>query len=311
VPEAVLRSGVPFHTSETVMRIDQIPDRVAILGGGYISAEFAHVFSAFGSRVTVVSRSTPLLRALDRDLANVFTEIVSARWDVRGGCIVLRAETRNDEIVLELSDGSTVSADLLLVATGRRPNSDDLGLDTVGIETYEDGLIRVDRTLRTTAKDVWALGDVCSPAQLKHVANHEARVVQHNLAHPDDPIEVDHRYIPAAVFTSPQLAGVGLTEQQAEATGRPYVTAVHGYGGTAYGWAMEDTTSLCKLIADPFTGLLLGAHILGEQAATLIQPLIEAMSFGLPAKELGRRQYWIHPALTEVVENALLKLDLS
>jgi mycothione reductase len=158
---------------------------------------------------------------------------------------------------------------------------------------------------------VWALGDVCSPAQLKHVANHEARVIRHNLAHPDDPLEVDRRPIPAAVFTSPQLAGVGLTEQQAAATGRPYVTAVQGYGSTAYGWAMEDTTSLCKVIADPATGLLLGAHLLGEQAATLIQPLIQAMTFGIPAKEMATGQYWIHPALTEVVENALLSLDVS
>jgi mycothione reductase len=113
------------------------------------------------------------------------------------------------------------------------------------------------------------------------------------------------------VFTSPQLAGVGLTEQQAEATGRPYVAAIEGYGATAYGWAMEDTTSLCKVIADPRTGLLLGAHLMGDQASTLIQPLIQAMSFGLPAGEMARGQYWIHPALTEVVENALLKLDIS
>jgi mycothione reductase len=310
VPPEILRCRVPFHTSDTVMRIDELPERVAILGGGYIAAEFAHVFSAFGARVTIAARSAPLLRALDRDVAEAFTDLAAARWDVRRRCVVLHAEQRGGEIRLELSDGSTVRADLLLVATGRVPNSDDLGLETVGIQTYEDGLIKVDRSMRTQAPGVWALGDVCSPAQLKHVANHEARVVRHNLAFPDDPVEVDHRYIPAAVFTSPQLAGVGLTEQQAAATGRPFVTSVQGYGSTAYGWAMEDTTSLCKVIADPQTGLLLGAHLMGEQASTLIQPLIQAMSFGLPAREMARGQYWIHPALTEVVENALLRLDL-
>jgi mycothione reductase len=308
IPEEIRRSGVPFHTSDTVMRIEDVPDRVAILGGGYIAAEFAHVFSAFGSRVTVASRSSPLLRSLDRDIAAAFTELVDERWDVRRRCVVTNARERHGEVVLELSDGSTVTADLLLVATGRRPNSDGLGLERVGIETYDDGLVKVDRRLRTQAEGVWALGDVCSPAQLKHVANHEARVVQHNLVHPDDPIEVDHRFIPAAVFTSPQLAGVGLTEQQAEALGRPYVAAVQGYGSTAYGWAMEDTSSLCKVLADPQTGLLLGAHLMGDQASTLIQPLIQAMSFGIPARDLARGQYWIHPALTEVVENALLKL---
>jgi mycothione reductase len=116
--------------------------------------------------------------------------------------------------------------------------------------------------------------------------------------------------VPAAVFTHPQLAYVGLTEEQAIAHGLPYVTAVQEYGGTAYGWAMEDTTSVCKLIADSSTGRLLGAHIMGEQASTLIQPLIQAMSFGLGVREMARRQYWIHPALSEVVENALLGLHL-
>jgi mycothione reductase len=107
------------------------------------------------------------------------------------------------------------------------------------------------------------------------------------------------------------VASVGITEEQAEASGLRYVTAVQGYGSTAYGWAMEDTTSLCKLIADPATGQLLGAHLIGEQAATLIQPVIQAMSFGLGVREMARGQYWIHPALTEVVENALLHLQLD
>jgi len=158
---------------------------------------------------------------------------------------------------------------------------------------------------------VWSLGDVSSAHQLKHVANHEARVVAHNLAHPDDLMESDHRFVPAAVFTYPQIASVGLTEEQAIESGQPFVTAVLEYGSTAFGWAMDDTTSLCKVLADPTSGQLLGAHIMGEQAATLIQPLIQAMSFGLGVREMARGQYWIHPALTEVVENALLKLELD
>jgi mycothione reductase len=103
---------------------------------------------------------------------------------------------------------------------------------------------------------------------------------------------------------------VGLTEEQAMAHGLPYVTTVQEYGGTAYGWAMEDTTNMVKLVADSSTGRLLGAHILGEQASTLIQPLIQAMSFGLSVHDMAHGQYWIHPALTEVVENALLALRL-
>ncbi|MBV9822689.1 MAG: mycothione reductase, partial [Actinobacteria bacterium] len=123
--------------------------------------------------------------------------------------------------------------------------------------------------------------------------------------------EFDHRYVPSAVFTDPQLASVGMTEDAVRAAGLDYVAATQFYGDTAYGWAMEDTTGICKLIADPHTGLLLGAHLLGYQSSNLIQPLIQAMALGQRVPELARGQYWIHPALMEVVENALLKLGLN
>jgi mycothione reductase len=196
------------------------------------------------------------------------------------------------------------------VATGRVPNGDRLNLAAGGIDAYPNGRIKVDAYQRTSAPGVWALGDASSAYLLKHVANHEQRTVSHNLAHPDDLVASDHRFVPAAVFTHPQLAYVGLTEEQAMAHGLPYVTTVQEYGGTAYGWAMEDTTNMVKLVADSSTGRLLGAHILGEQASTLIQPLIQAMSFGLSVHDMAHGQYWIHPALTEVVENALLALRL-
>jgi mycothione reductase len=311
VPDVVTASGVPFHTSDTIMRIDELPERIAILGGGYISAEFAHVFSAFGVETTVLARSDRLLRRLDGQIAQRFTEIARQHWDVRTDTRVESLESIDDAVRLKLDDGSVVEADLLLVATGRTPNADRLNLAAAGIEVHPDGRVIVDAHGRTTAAHVWSLGDVSSEYQLKHVANHEARVVAHNLAHPDDLVESDHRFVPAAVFTHPQVASVGLTEEQAIASGRPFVIAVQDYGDTAYGWAMDDTSSLCKVLADPTSGQLLGAHIMGEQAATLIQPLIQAMSFGLGVREMARGQYWIHPALTEVVENALLKLELD
>ncbi|MDT4891697.1 MAG: mycothione reductase [Pseudonocardiales bacterium] len=310
IPAVVTASDVPFHTSDTIMRIDDLPERVAILGGGYIAAEFAHVFSSFGVQTTVIARSAPLLRQLDADIAERFTEITKQRVDLRLQATVSSIERDGGGVRLDLMDGSVVHTDLLLVATGRRPNSDLMCVEKAGVQLHPDGRIVVDRYQRTTAEHIWALGDVCSPHQLKHVSNHEAKVVAHNLAHPDDLKEADHRFVPAAVFTEPQLASVGLTERQAAASGRRYVTSLQEYGGTAFGWAMEDTTSVCKLIADPDTGELLGAHIMGEQAATLIQPLIQAMSFGLTARHMAREQYWIHPALTEVVENALLHLDV-
>ncbi|MDP9116494.1 MAG: mycothione reductase [Actinomycetota bacterium] len=311
VPDVIAASGVRYETSDTVMRIDTLPPRIAILGGGYIASEFAHVFAAFGAHTTVVSRSEPLLRHLDLQVAGAFTQLVQDRWHVRMNSVVAQAQQAADGIRLVLGDESVIEADMLLVATGRVPNSDRLDLQAAGLQTLGDGRVMVDEYQRTPVDGIWALGDVSSPYQLKHVANQEARVVAHNLAHPGSMVTSDHRCVPAAVFTHPQIASVGLTEEQAAASGRRYVTAVQGYGSTAYGWAMEDTTSICKLIADPVSGQLLGAHLMGEQAATLIQPLVQAMSFSLGVRDMARGQYWIHPALTEVVENALLQLDVD
>ncbi len=310
VPDIVKDSGVTYYTSDTVMRIDEVPKRLAILGGGYICAEFAHIFSAFGARTTVVLRGDKLAKHLDADIRDAFNACALQDWDVRLGYHLSKVHMDGDVVCMQLDDGTELEVDLLLVATGRVSNGDRINAAAAGVELHDDGRVKVDEYQRTSVPHIWALGDVSSDYQLKHVANHEARVVAHNLAHPDDQMKSDHRFVPSAVFTRPQLASVGLTEAQADARGLDYVTAMQGYGGTAYGWAMEDTTSVCKLIADRDTGQLVGAHIMGEQAATLIQPLIQAMSFGLGVRDMARGQYWIHPALTEVVENALLKLDL-
>ena len=207
--------------------------------------------------------------------------------------------------------GATLNADLLLVATGRISNADLLDAGQAGIDVA-DGRVAVDQYQRTSARGVFALGDVSSPYQLKHVANHEARVVADNLLCDwDDTASMavtDHRYVPSAVFTDPPLATVGLTENQAVAKGLDISVKVQDYGDVAYGWAMEDTTGIVKLIAERGTGRLLGAHVMGYQASSIIQPLIQAMSFGLTAQEMARGQYWIHPALPEVVENALMGL---
>ncbi len=311
VPPVVEQSGVPFHTSDTIMRVDALPKRMLVVGGGYIACEMAHVFSSFGTQVTILARGDRLLRHLDDDLSERFTEVARGHWDVRTGTEVEALETVGDGIRATLGDGSTVEADLLLVATGRAPSTPDLHTDKAGVELHDDGRVRVDEFGRTTASGVWALGDVSSPYQLKHVANAEARAVAHNLVHPDDLRAMPHDHVPAAVFTNPQIASVGLTESECREQGLRYTTKVQAFGDVAYGWAMEDTTGICKVIADPATGRLLGAHLLGPFSSSLVQPLVQAMAFGTTAHELARGQYWIHPALAEVVENALLGLELD
>jgi mycothione reductase len=170
------------------------------------------------------------------------------------------------------------------------------------------GYVVTDSHLRTSVDGVFALGDVTNPVQLKHVANHEARVVAHNLSNPDAMIGVNHELIPHAVFGHPQVASVGMTERQAREAGISYKAHVQHYGSAAYGWAMEDTTSIVKLVMDTRTRTLLGAHICGPQASTLIQQLIQGMVFGRTVDEMSRGQYYIHPALPEVIEQALLEL---
>lgn len=307
---------VAVHTSDTVMRIDQLPESVLILGGGYVAAEFSHVFDALGSRVTIVNRSPSLLREEDELVSSTFTALLSRRVDVRLNRRTDRVEPAAGgrvAVVAVDADGvqETLEADLLLVATGRVPNSDILNLPATGVEVDEQGYVVVDEFQRTTAEGFFALGDISSRYQLKHVANQDSRVVQHNLLHPDDLVTSDHRYVPHAVFSQPQVASVGITEQEARSRGIRFVTAVKEYGSTAYGWAMEDTEHFVKVLADPTSGQLLGAHLLGPQASSLIQPLIQAMSFGLTARQVARGQYWIHPAMMEVVENALLALPLD
>jgi mycothione reductase len=303
-------TDVPFHTSDTIMRIDELPRRLAVIGGGFVAAELAHVFSSFGTEVTILNRSDALLREEDEDVSARFTDLARERWDVRLGTQASRVEERDGHLRVHLDTGDTpLDVDTLLVATGRRSNSDGLDLDRTGVKVDERGLVVVDAHQHTTADGIWALGDVSNPFQLKHVSNHEARVIQHNLLHPDDPRRANHDNVPSAVFSFPQVASVGLTEQEARSRKVLYVTSRQAYGDTAYGWAMEDTTGFAKLIADPTTGLLLGAHILGPQASNLIQPLVQAMSLGQRVHDVARGQYWIHPALMEVVENALLGID--
>jgi mycothione reductase len=311
IPPAIRDCGIEYHTSDTIMRIAKLPEHLVIVGGGFVAAEFAHIFSALGVRITLVIRGGMLLRHLDDTLSQRFTRIASTKWELRTHRNVVGASHDNAGIALKLDDGSTLSADTVLVATGRMPNGDVLDAEQAGIEV-DDSRVLVDEYQRTSARGVFALGDVSSPYELKHVANHEARVVQHNLLcdwdDTDAMVATDHRYVPSAVFTDPQIASVGLTENRAVAMGFDISCTIQEYGSVAYGWAMEDNDGIVKLVADHRTGRLLGAHIMGYQASSIIQPLIQAMSFGQTVKEMARGQYWIHPALPEVVENALLGL---
>lgn len=311
VPDVPGLDTVPFHTSDTIMRIARRPEHLVVLGGGFIAVEMAHVFEALGSKVTIVNRSHVLMRAEDHDVAARFTEVSAGRFDLVLGARLQRVESTATgvRVIVEV-DGATrsIEGDELLVAAGRIANSDQLRVEAGGIEVDDAGNVKVDRFGRTTAPGVWALGDINGRHQLKHMANGEARAVRHNLMHPDDLREYDSRPAPHAVFSNPQIGAVGSTEAEAIASGEPYCAITHAYGDAAYGWAMEDTTGFCKLIGDPRTRRVVGAHVIGYQASMLVQLVVQGMHLGNTADEMALGQVWIHPALSEVVEQALLKL---
>ena len=298
-----------FHTSDTIMRVDAVPERLLVLGGGYIAAELGNVFGSFGSRVTFALRGNVMLRGQDHDVGERFTRIYGEKYDVRTNLSIdeIRRDEASGEVVLRAGD-TELRGDEILVGTGRVPNGDELGVAATGVELDAAGYVVTDAQGRTNVDGIWALGDISNPVQLKHVANHEARVVAHNITHPDFPVEMNHELIPSAVFGHPQVGSVGLTEQECIDRGLPHRAHVQEYGSAAYGWAMEDTESICKVIVDTRTRRLLGAHILGPQASTLVQQLIQGMAFRHTVDEMARGQYYIHPALPEVIEQALLGL---
>lgn len=307
-----------LHTSDTVMRLDTLPERMVIIGGGFVACEFAHVFAGFGVEVIQLQRSAHLLRSEEDEVSATFTAVAAERYDLRLQTVATKAihDGRTWTVTTEGPDGTDeIETDTILLAVGRVPNSDRVGAGSGGIEVDREGLIVVDDQLRTTAEKVWALGDASSPHQLKHVANYEARIVAHNLAVDlgrldAEPMTVDDRPVPHGVFGHPQIAAFGPTRAELEAAGTEFVCYTQRFSDVAYGWALEEPHGLLTVHASP-DGQILAAHCIGPHASTVIQPLIQAATFGQHALDVARGQYWIHPALAEVVENALLGLPLD
>jgi len=309
---------VTVHTSDTIMRIDHLPEHLVILGGGFIAAELGHVFRSFGSRVSIVHRGDRMLRHEDDEVSERFTDAFGQRVDLYFDAVTTSVRPEGAGITVEFDQqvrestaevckrGSSLTGDMLLVTTGRDPNGPVMHVERAGIDIDDAGYVVTDDTLRTTAEGVWALGDIRNPLQLKHLANREAAVVAHNVLNPDQPRRIDERVVPHAVFSNPQIGSVGANEQDLRAEGRPYLVGRRDMAGVAYGWAMEDTTGFAKVLVDPETGELLGGHVLGPQAATLMQQLAQAMTFRIPVDRLVREQIWCHPALPEVLENAMI-----
>ena len=312
VPDIPGLVGVPYITSDEALRLPEQPRRLAILGGGYIAAEMAHFFGALGTEVTLIQRGPQLLRAEDDDVARRFTEVYLRKINILLNTRISRAESRGHEIVLEVSsEGSTgeVLADGLLVATGRVPNTDLLNVAATGVEIDERGFVKTDEFLETNVPGIWALGDIVGKYLLKHSANLEAAYAGNNIFNPDNKVAVDYNAMPHAIFASPQVAGVGLTEREAIEQGFDFAVASYDYSDAAYGSSIEDRDGFVKILAERHSGEILGAHIIGTDASILIQEVVNAMRAGLNVRSITQSIY-VHPALPEVVQRAFGELEL-
>ena len=308
VPDVPGLDNIAYHTSDTIMRLETQPNSLLIVGGGYIGAEMAHFFGSLGTHVILTDHGGALIKRQDDDVAHAFTRVYRQRFDVLLHTRVRGVHPENGRIAAQLDVAGTprtVRVDAVLFASGRRPNSDRLNVAAAGIDVDGRGRVLTDDGMETNVPGIFAFGDLASRHPLKHVANAEARVIARHLVG-GDKLPVEYDGVPNAVFSNPQVASVGLTERDAVQQGRAYLTARRQYADTAYGWAMEDTDSFVKLIADPDSRLLLGAHIMGPHAALLIHPLVQGMKYGQTIDDMAHTIY-IHPALTEVVEQALLE----
>lgn len=307
---------VDYLTSTEALQLEEPPEHLVIVGGGYIAAELGHFFGTFGSDVTIVGRRPNLLPEADEEVAEAFTDRFAERFTVHAGHAATAVSESDGEVTVEArpyeygddpgivggeEDVVTATGDALLIAAGRIPNTDVLHVEETGVETDARGFVETDEYLRTTADGVWALGDIVGEYLLKHSANHEAQAAVWNIfgeeLHP-----VDYTAMPFAVFTSPEVAGVGFHEQGLEAEDREYAVNTYRYENTARGDAMK-AEGFVKVLIDP-DGQILGCHIIGPDASTLIQEVVVAMKAGSGTVHDIRESVHIHPALPEVVQRA-------
>jgi pyruvate/2-oxoglutarate dehydrogenase complex dihydrolipoamide dehydrogenase (E3) component len=301
VPKLEGLNGVKYLTNASIMELNVVPEHLLVLGGGYIGLEFGQMFRRFGSRVTVVHRSGQILPREDADVAQELQKALEAE----GVRFVLNANTtrvagHGGEITLTADAGhgpETLSGSHLLVATGRRPNTDDLGLEQAGVELDRRGYVRVNGRLETNVPGVWALGDVKGGPAFTHISYNDFQIVYGNLVEGKQ-LSTAGRLVPYAVFTDPQLGRVGMTEKEARDTGRRLKIGTIPMAWVARAIERDETAGLMKIVVDAETDRVLGAAILGTEGGELVQILGTLMLAGQPYTLLKGAIY-IHPTLAE------------
>ncbi len=315
IPSIAGLEETDYITSDQALRLKYQPATLTIIGGGYVACEMAHFFGALGTKINIIQIEDVLLPNEDEDISQNFTQFFSKKYNVFLGYETEYVSKINDNgskkfyvQAKKKSESLELVSDQLLIAAGRMPNSDTLNLDKTGVEVDDKGNIKTDMYLETNINGIFALGDVVGRYLFKHSANHEAKYAYNNIIHHDNKIPVDYTAMPHAIFTSPQVAGVGFTEQKLKNQNQmQYVKSIYPYINTAMGKAVDDQDGFVKFLVDKGSRKILGCHIIGEQASILIHEVLVAMmsddNHSGTIDSIARTIH-VHPALSEVVVRA-------
>ena len=312
IPKIKGLDGSGYITSDEALRLQKQPRTLTIIGGGYIAAELAHFFGALGTKINIIEWGNFLLKHEDVDISRKFTTLFSKKYNVHLGYDTEFVDKKQNgifHVTAKNSAGKTLDldSDQLLIAAGRTPNSDTLALEDTGVKTDKNGFIVVDDFLETNVKGIFALGDSIGHYMFKHSANMEAQYAFNNIMHPHK-IPVDYTAMPHAIFSSPQVASVGHTEQELKKKGVPYKKAIYNYIDTAMGQAIEDRDGFVKFLVSN-EGKILGCHILGSHASILIHEVLVILKAGDGTIGSIEKTVHIHPALSEVVARAAYAVE--
>ena len=308
MPEVKGLNRVPTLDNASLMALTELPGHLLTLGGGYIGCEFAQAFRRFGAKVTMTDPNPHLMSALDPEASEAIERVFRDEGiELCLGLPVTEVRGRAGEVTLVLADGRTVSGTHLLVATGRTPNTNDLGCEAGSITLDARGYITVDEKFRTSAAGVYAVGDCTGEPAFTHVAWDDHRILADVLLGRGNPRPRSHRHIPFAVFTDPQIAGVGLTEKEATAKGVPYEVARYAFSSVARAIETDELPGMFKLLVNPADETILGATFVGSEVAELIHVVIALMEAKASARAIVDSEA-VHPAFAEGIQSALMSL---
>jgi dihydrolipoamide dehydrogenase len=299
--------GERIGDSTMALGFREVPGHLVVIGGGYIGLELGSVWKRLGSQVTVLEAMERILPGLDLEIGQQAHRAFEKQGiTFRLNSWVESARVEGDRCVVKCKEAEPIECDRVLVSAGRLPCSDQIGLEAVGIETDKRGFVPVDENFQTPVAGVYAIGDLIGGAMLAHKASEEGIVCVERIAGLKSHINYDA--IPAVVYTHPEIASVGKTEEQLKAAGIEYTKGVCPYGASGRALALGDTQGRVKILADAKTDRVLGVHIIGARAGDLIAEAVAAIEFGASSEDIARCSH-AHPTLSELLHEAALAVD--